>query len=73
VGTLTLTECDPPFEKNLGCAPELSNLPGYFTKVSFEDNFHWSLSPMLVQPQYPCSKEHFSIIAAKNKRTGHYM
>lgn len=37
-------------------------------KVSYEDNFHWSLSPMLVQAQNPVSKEHSSTFAADNKK-----
>ena len=36
-------------------------------KALFEDNFHLSFSPTLVQPQYPRSKEHSSSIAADNE------
>jgi len=46
----------------------VSNLPGYLLNVLFEDNFHSSFSPMLVQPQYPSSKEHSSSIAADNEK-----
>ena len=44
------------------------NLPGYFMKAFFEDNFQLSFSSTLVQPQYPKSKEHSSSIAAEKQR-----
>jgi len=47
---------------------QLFNLPGYLLSALFEDNFHLSFSPMLVQPQYPSSKEHSSSIAADNEK-----
>ena len=42
-------------------------------KAVFKDNFHFSFSPTLVQPQYPVSKEHSSSIAAMKEvnRTRH--
>jgi len=36
--------------------------------VSFEDNFHLSFSPTLVQPQSPSLKVHSSSIAADNEK-----
>ena len=42
-------------------------------KALFKDNFHFSISPTLVQPQYPKSKKHSSSIAAAKEvnRTHH--